>query len=733
MREEIHGATSNSGHSWEVGADGIAEIRFDTPGERVNLISPQTLAALDDAISFLERQEGLRGAIILSLKPRVFIAGADVKLIAGVKTFEEGRGKSLSGQLAFGHLERLPCPTVAAIGGACLGGGLELALACRWRVAADSEEVRIGLPEVKLGIIPGWGGTQRLPRRVGLPAALDLILSGRTLDSRAASRLGLVDAIVPPERLLAEARRLILAAPARTGPLPPPRSHAASTSGAPASRPLAALQRLMSAWPARAFILSRAATAVKARTGGHYPAPAAAIDSIATGLSRGIDEGLRKEAEHVGRLVTGDVSRNLVRIFLATRSGEDRAASREIREVAVLGAGVMGAAIAGLAASKGFGVRLRDVAPGPLEKGMSLARRVIQGDRKRPQRQEWVASRLLKLRPSLTLAGFAKMDFVLEAIVEDLGVKQRSLAEIEERVGEGCILATNTSSIPVGKIAAALMRPESFVGLHFFNPAEKMPLVEVVRGPRTGPAAVEAARAFAAKLGKTPVVVGDAPGFVVNRLLMPYLSEAMQVFVEGGDVVTIDRTLKRFGMPMGPLALLDQIGIDVAAKVAGVLEDAFSPAGASGSGAPRRLLEAMAAQGWLGAKSGRGFYVHQGRSRKPSQEAAAKARSLAEGGRAGREPGGDALVRRLLYPIVNEAARVLDERIASDAASLDVAMVFGTGFPPFLGGPLRWADGIGLASIVKDLEALAATHGTRLAPTDALRAVATGPGRFHSD
>ncbi len=723
MREEIHGTTSNSGLSWDVGADGIAEIRFDTPGEKVNLISPQSLAALDDAISFLERQEGLRGAIILSLKPRVFIAGADVKLIAGVKSFEEGRGKSLSGQLAFGHLERLPCPTVAAIAGACLGGGLELALACRWRVAADSEEVRIGLPEVKLGIIPGWGGTQRLPRRVGLPAALDLILSGRTLDARAASRLGLVDAVVPPERLLAEAKRLILAGGGRDG----------AGGEVPGPRRLSTAQRLMSAWPARAIILSRAASAVKARTGGHYPAPAAAIDSIATGLSRGIDEGFRKEAEHVGRLVTGEVSRNLVRIFLATRSGEDRAAAREIHEVAVLGAGVMGAAIAGLAAAKGFGVRLRDVGPGPLEKGMTLARRVIQGDRKRPRPQAWVASRMLKLRPSLTLAGFAKMDFVLEAIVEDLGVKQRSLAEIEERVGEGCILATNTSSIPVGKIATALKRPESFVGLHFFNPAEKMPLVEVVRGPRTGPAAVEAARAFAAKLGKTPVVVGDAPGFVVNRLLMPYLSEAMQVFIEGGDAGTIDRTLKKFGMPMGPIALLDQIGIDVAAKVAGVLEDAFSPAGATGSGAPRRLLEAMAAQGWLGAKSGRGFYVHQGRSRKPSEEAAAKARALAEATGAGTRPEGDALVRRLLYPIANEAARVLDQKIASDAASLDVAMVFGTGFPPFLGGPLRWADAIGLASVVRDLESLAAAHGTRLAPTDELRTVASGPGRFHVD
>ncbi|HXI04244.1 MAG TPA: 3-hydroxyacyl-CoA dehydrogenase NAD-binding domain-containing protein, partial [Candidatus Saccharimonadales bacterium] len=403
-------------------------------------------------------------------------------------------------------------------------------------------------------------------------------------------------------------------------------------------------------------------------------------------------------------------------------------------EVAVLGAGVMGASIAGLAASKGFGVRLREIAPAPLEKGVARARKVISGGRKKRRPASWVAERSLKVRPALTLAGFTRMDLVIEAIVEDLGIKQTTLREMEERVSERCVLATNTSSIPVDRIASALRRPEGLVGLHFFNPADRMPLVEVVRGARSAPEAVATAVAFARKLGKTPVVTGDAPGFVVNRLLMPYLSEAMQVLIDGAGPEQVDRDLKRFGMPMGPLALLDQVGIDVAAHVAKVLEEAFPPPGASPEGTvPRRLLEAMAAEGWLGAKSGRGFYVHQGKAHHPHDAATAKARALAAAGRPRSSMAGETLVARLLYPIVNEAARVIAEGVADGPAAVDVAMVLGTGFPPFLGGPLRWADRVGLEEIVRTLDDLAETHGAHLAPSEPLAALAKGTGRFHAD
>jgi 3-hydroxyacyl-CoA dehydrogenase/enoyl-CoA hydratase/3-hydroxybutyryl-CoA epimerase len=696
-----------TGVTWEMGADGIAEIRFETPGEKVNLLDTRALAALEEACAFLEGQESLAGVIVLSRKPRVFIAGADVKLIAAVVKEEEGRDGAMAGQRVFGRLERLKVPTVAAVAGTCLGGGLELSLACTYRVAADAEEVQMGLPEVKLGLIPGWGGTQRLPRLIGLPAALDMILTGRTHAAIRARKLGLVDSVVPPERIFAEARRLILKNAGR--------------------RRLPGLQRVLLSQPARSFVLSRAAAAVRRSTGGHYPAPPAAIDAIRTGLARGMEEGLRREAEHLGRLVVGEASRNLVRIFLASRGSDEEGGGREIREVGILGAGVMGASIAGLAASRGFGVRLRDLASDPLSRGLGKAAGVIKA-RGRHRKAGWVESHLLKIRPTTTLVGFGNADLLLEAVVEDLAVKERTLSEAESRVKESCILATNTSSLPVDRIAAALRRPERFVGLHFFNPAEKMPLVEVVRGDRSSAEAVETARSFARRLGKTPVVVGDAAGFVVNRLLMPYLSEALCALIDGGEIASIDRAMKRFGMPMGPLALLDQIGIDVAAKVAGVLEAAFGPPGAADSGASRRLLEALAEAGRLGVKSGRGFYTHKGKEHRPDPEAATMARALAEDG----GPPGDALVERLLYPMINEAARVLDEKVAANPATVDVAMVFGTGFPPFLGGPLRWADSLGVAKIAGDLDRLAAAHGQRLAPSEPLRKIAADPGRFHT-
>lgn len=711
MSREIHGASSDSGVTWELFEDGIAEVRFDTPGEKVNLFTPGALAALEDAFSFLGRHEGLRGVLLASGKPGVFVAGADVKLIASVKTEEEGRGKALAGQMVFGKLADLPVPTAAAIAGKCLGGGLEIALACRYRVAGDSEDVQIGLPEVKLGIVPGWGGTQRLPRLVGLPAALGMILAGRTVDARRARKMGLVDAVVPVERVEAEARRMLLAAPPRT---PPPLS-----------------RRITLAWPARTVILSRAATAAARRSGGHYPALPAALDAVGTGLSRGMDEGLLREASQLGRLVVGSASRNLIGIFLSSRGGPSQPEGREARETAVLGAGVMGAAIAGLAASKGFGVRLRDLAEGPLEKGTTAARKIVERERRKGRSSRWIASRIQLLRPTVSLAGFGALDLVVEAVVEDLEVKKKTLSEIEERVPEDCLLATNTSSLPVDSIASALKRPERLVGLHFFNPAEKMPLVEIVRGRRSSSEAVETARRFAARLGKTPVVVRDAPGFVVNRLLMPYLAEAVRMVAEGASPVRVDSLLKAFGMPMGPLALLDQIGMDVAAKVAGVLEDAFAPGERENGGSvPRRGLHALAEAGWLGVKSGRGFYVHRGRHRSPHEEALSALRELGRGG-IFTPKDDETVIRRLLFPVINEAARVLADGIAPGPGEVDLAMVFGTGFPPFRGGPLRWADTLGPGEIFSVLEDLAGAHGAHLAPSEALRTAAQ-EGRFYT-
>jgi 3-hydroxyacyl-CoA dehydrogenase len=390
----------------------------------------------------------------------------------------------------------------------------------------------------------------------------------------------------------------------------------------------------------------------------------------------------------------------------------------------------MGGAIAAVAAGKGIPVRMREIAREPLEKGMAHAHGILQGRRRRRRPESWLLPRFVALTPTLGFEGFASADLILEAVVEDLEIKRRVLSEIESRVRDDCLLATNTSSLSVDEIARALRRPERFIGLHFFNPVERMPLVEVVRGAQSLPAGVAAAVAFTRRLGKTPVVVRDAPGFVVNRLLMPYLAEALQVLLRGGDVEAIDRAMVRFGMPMGPLALFDQIGMDVAAKVAKVLAGAFG-----GRLPPFGALETLVEAGRLGAKSGKGFYVHEGRKRRPDPEAAAMVRSSAGSSTRGGErdaPSGDRLIQRLLYPVINEAARLLDEGVAESAAMVDLAMVFGTGFPPFLGGPLRWADKTGLGEVASALREMAGRgEGNHLAPSEALEKLAAGRGRFH--
>lgn len=740
--EPLDGGSSSSGVRWSVGREGVAEIFLDSPGEKVNVINPSVLTAVAEALAYFMRRGDVLGLVVASAKPGAFIAGADVRLIAEVRTIEEGRGKSLNGQVVFQALAAAPFPSVAAISGACLGGGLELALACTARVAADAEEVQIGLPEVRLGIIPGWGGTQRLPRLIGLPAALKLILTGRTLSAREALKLGVVDGIAAPERLRSEAGLLVS------------RIRAASPAGPPAGwrlpsrRPLRGAQRLLLRAPLRNLILSRAAASARKSTGGRYPAPLAAVDAVGWGLARGIEEGMSREADLVGGLVTGEVSRNLVRIFLASRGAESDPISPiprpEIRSIGVLGAGVMGGAIAAVAAGKGIPVRLRDVASAPLARGLSEAHAILAGRGARRRPEAWTLSRFLKIAPTTGLEGFSGADLVLEAVVEDLEVKRNVLSEIEKRVRDDCVLATNTSSLSVAAIASGLRLPSRFVGLHFFNPADRMPLVEIVKGPMSGPASVAAARDLAKRMGKTPIVVADAPGFVVNRLLMPYLAEALRRVAGGHDVEEIDRALVRFGMPMGPLALLDQIGLDVAAKVSKVLSTHFGDH-LPGDGS----LEALAQAGWLGAKGGVGFYLYSGGKKTAANpKAAALVREVSRHASGGppAEPGRPGapdrlrgsmenrqrhtLAERLLYPLINEAARLLEEGVVDNPQTIDVAMVFGTGFPPFLGGPLRWADRQGLPEVAAALRAMSERDGAHLAPSGRLARMADGGGRF---
>ncbi len=679
------------------GEDGIAVLLFDTPGEKVNLLDEASVARLATLLDSVERDASagsIRGLVIASAKPATFIAGADVKAfveVAATGDAAAAAAKARAGQALFSRVAALPVPAVAAINGACLGGGLELALACRARVAGDGTEVTIGLPEVRLGLIPGWGGTQRLPRLIGPTRALDLILTGRSLSGRQALRMGLVGRVAPQEgiRDAARAEALRLAG-----------------GGAPRRPAFSALDRSRLT---RALLFSMARRRTLRQTHGHYPAPLAAIEAIRYGFERSIEAGLAREAELVGRLLVSDVSKNLVQIFLSSRapaggSGGD-APARRAESIGVIGAGTMGGGIAAVAALSGIPVRLRDVNAEALGRGMAQVARRAKGSARKGRFPRHEAARRANLvAPTIDWSGFSRCDLIVEAVVEDLEVKREVLRRVESVTPDTALFATNTSSLSVADIAAASSRPAGVLGLHFFNPVEKMPLVEVVRGPATDPAAVEAGVRLARKMGKTPVVVSDTPGFIVNRILMPYLAGAMRIVCDSGrgaDVVPVDRAMVAFGMPMGPFALLDRIGLDVAGHVAGVLSAAFPGREDDADGS--RLLHAMTQAGRLGVKSGGGFYRYPKGSATPRGVAADLDGLLAAVRGSDRTtvpaPAEAEIVERLTDAMIDEAARLLESGAVEGPAVIDIAMIFGAGFPPFRGGLLRHADTVGPGKI----------------------------------
>lgn len=688
----------------EYPAGGIAHLVIEDPDRKVNVIDEAAIAGLESALAELESRTDLAGVILRSGKAGSYIAGADVRVIGSITDPEAVRTLVRRAHAAFTRLSELRVPTVAMIDGVCLGGGLEISLACDSRVAAEESRTQIGLPEVLLGIFPAFGGSSRLPRLIGLPSALDLILTGRTLDAKRAEKMGIVAKAAPAAWLLKAAEKRL----AEISKRPP-------GSRRDRFRPRGLVPALLESAPGRAIVFQQARAGVLQKTGGHYPAPLAALDVIERGMANSLAHSLALEVDAVAPLVTGAVCKNLVRIFFlqedAKRADVVADATIEpaaVRHMALAGAGVMGGGIAELASRNGISVRWRDVRPEALQKGLQTVRSILdeRGRRRRtPSREK--DGQMALLLPTLELSGFEHCDLAIEAVVEDLDIKRRVFAELEVRVRPDAILATNTSSLSVNALAEGLQHPGRFVGFHFFNPVHKMPLLEVVRGEKTTDAALVTAVALARKLGKTPVVVKDSPGFVVNRVLMPYLREAMHLLEEGFTVADIDNAMKKFGMPMGPFEVVDEVGLDVALKVAGVLSAAFPD-----RMAPAPLLEKLVASGRLGRKNGRGFYRHQGKRRSPDPEV-----STLLGITGSRKPASlDQLSERMGLAIVNEAARCVEEGIVSDPGHVDLAMIFGTGFSPFRGGPLRWADSLGLPHVAARLTALKAEKGVRFEP-----------------
>jgi 3-hydroxyacyl-CoA dehydrogenase/enoyl-CoA hydratase/3-hydroxybutyryl-CoA epimerase len=704
----------------QIEEDGLAVLTFDLAGEKVNKFSTAVVAELGDVLVRLSREARIRGLLVRSGKPDTFIAGADVREFASVAP-EDARVAVERVQSLFEQLANLPYPTVAAINGACLGGGTELALACDYRLMSDAKKAQIGLPEVRLGIFPAWGGCTRLPRVVGLAAALDLILTGKSLDARRAKRVGLVDEAVPAAILEEYARRF---ARSKLG------------GGKPAARrgPRTLAERAIEATPpGRRVVFSKAREGVMRQTGGHYPAPLEALEVIEEGYGRPIADGLAIEARHIGLVFGGEVQRNLLAIFFLTEevkkeTGVADAAvrPREISRVGVLGAGVMGGGIAQLAADKGLPARMKDIQPEALGHGFKAAAAVWkEAVKKRRLTPREMGRKMDLLSGSLDYSGFRRCEVTIEAVVEKLAVKRAVLKEWEEAVPREAIFASNTSTLPITEIAVGALEPGRVVGMHFFNPVHRMPLVEVIRGERTSDETVSTVFALAKTLGKTPVVVRDAPGFLVNRILAPYLSEAVRLVQEGCRIEDVDAAMTAFGMPVGPLELLDDVGLDVAARGGEVLQAAF----------PERLKmggeEALAASGRLGRKNGKGFYDYEGGSRRgPAREAYAALRVE----RRDKSPLPAGVIEaRLVLPMINEASFCLEDRIVVDPARLDLAMIFGTGFPPFRGGLLRHADAIGLGRVFSRLDDLAERLGPRFAPSDLIQRLANARRGFYPD
>lgn len=679
--------------------DGIAVVRFDRPGSSVNVLDTDTLRTLAEIVGELHHRS-LRGVIFESAKPAVFIAGADLRELAGT----QDRAALVDlGQQTFGRLAALPCVTVSAIHGACAGGGLEMALACDYRVSSDARSTRIGLPEVNLGLIPAWGGSTRLPRLLGLPRALEVILGANLMPASKALRLGLVDAVCPRERLGLLARRF-------------------AAKGKPNRN------RRHLAWvPAWQAVAALARKTVLKKTRGHYPAPLSAIEVVSKACVRSVPDSLAAEKEVILRLADSDASGNLIRIFFLQDRAKHLPAPKaeSIGRTAVIGSGVMGSGIAQWFAARGREVLLRDIGADELAEGLQRAEKLFSEAQRRGllSRSE-VRAGMDRIVPVEIAVQMKSIDLIVEAASEKMTLKKAIFTDLEERARPEAILATNTSALSVTEISRSLRHPERVVGLHFFNPVHRMKLVEVARGEFSSDVAVDTAVAFVQRIGKLPVVVRDQPGFLVNRILLPYLLEAVRLFAAGADVEALDESMLDFGMPMGPLRLLDEVGLDVAADVGETLCAAF-PDRMQAPGVFAQLLDA----GFKGKKSGRGFYEYRKGRVAGVNRFALGLREAEDKAACAREQ----LQERMVLVMINEAARCLEERIVDNPGDVDFAMIMGTGFAPFRGGPLRYADSVGIARVTESLQRLGRSRERQFIPCERLVEMARQNQKFHGD
>lgn len=684
--------------------DHVGIITIDVPGEKMNTLKAEFAAEITAIIAEARRDPQLAGLVLISGKTDNFIAGADISMIDRCQSAQEAEALAKQGQEVMAALDALPFPVVAAIHGACLGGGLELALACDARICSLDDKTRLGLPEVQLGLLPGSGGTQRLPRLIGVRQALPLILTGKSVRAKQARRLGIVDDAVPRSILLETAIARV-------------------KKGKVSGRALPLRDRLLQGPAGRQALFTLAARQTAAKTQGNYPAAQRIIDVVRTGLAQGSRAGHEAEARAFGELAMTPESVALRGIFFATtamkkeRGGEAEPAS--VRHVAVLGGGLMGGGIASVTAiHAGLPVRIKDISLEGVNHALKsswelLSKKVRRRQITPAQRQQQMA----RITGGIDYQGFARRDVVIEAVFEDLALKQQMVREVEAHCQPHTLFASNTSSLPIAEIAAGAQRPENVIGLHYFSPVEKMPLVEVIPHLNTSTATLVTTVALARSQGKTPVVVADKPGFYVNRILTPYINEAMRCLLEGEPIDHIDRALVKAGFPVGPLQLLDEVGIDVGSKISPILEQAYGERFAAPA-----AFDAVLKDGRKGRKNRKGFYRYdqpRWQRKKPDASLYALLKVTPQARQSEAE-----IAERCLMMMLNEAARCLDEQVIRCARDGDIGAVFGIGFPPFLGGPFHYIDRLGAAEVVNRLTRLTQRYGDRFTPCDALNQAA---------
>ena len=673
----------------EIGADGICILTFDRPESGANIFDAATMDNLREHVDAIEKDASIKGVIVTSAKKSIFIAGADLKTLLKQAQTGEMRGFIAAGQKVFNRLAALKVPTVAAIHGACAGGGYEITLACDYRVASDDPATKIGLPETTLGLVPAWGGATRLPRLVGAANAAEVILKGNLHSGADALTLGLVDQVVPKEQLLDAARKKLAegkrkpSTPAASPELSPPKPGA-------------------NAAPGRAFEIIRGA-------GGSS-----------------IEESLAMEVDAISELGATEATQNLIRnFFLADkyRKGSSKAAPEKVMHAAVIGAGVMGSGIAQWLSSRGVSVILRDVNSAAIDRGLANIDKTYGDAVKRGLMNETRAKEgRARIVASTQPVPLRDVQIVIEAASEKLEIKKKIFEELAANTPETAILATNTSALPINDLAQSTAMPARVVGLHFFNPVSRMKLIEVVVGRDTVEVTRERALGFARQIGKVPVLVQDSPGFLVNRVLFPYLLDAAEMFRNGVSAEEIDGALLEWGMPMGPLRLIDEIGIDITVDIATTLEKAFGERDRAA-----KILQEMYAAKILGRKTGAGFYKYEGKQQTPNPPSPGTGSAVASESlqqwrqESGEKFGLENITSRLVYLMVNEAARCLEEKVVATPEDADYGMVLGTGFPVYRGGPLRYAESVGLKKVVTDMDGIHSRAGEKFAPCELLR------------